>query len=176
MQYLQNAKNNRDPQQPYAVQAAEFTEALREMLAKVAPHPPKELFQLITRLDGAKPKDKAHLISNPGIFHRMNSILHRKPGLTMGELSQALSVPLYTATRMVDSLVAAGLAERLSDPDDRRIVRVTLTDDGLRFHEAINADVTRNIQRIMACLTTEEQDILIALFRKITASLKESKI
>ena len=93
----------------------------------------------------------------------------------MGELSQALSVPLYTATRMVDSLVENGLAERLPDPDDRRIVRVTLTDDGLRFHEAIESRITKDIQKIMACLTPEEQDILMALLRKVTASLKESE-
>jgi len=75
---------------------------------------------------------------------------------------------------MVDSLVENGLADRLSDPEDRRVVRVTLTDNGLRFHEAFEAHVAQNSQRIMACLTPEEQRILIALLRKIAASLRES--
>jgi DNA-binding MarR family transcriptional regulator len=76
---------------------------------------------------------------------------------------------------MVDSLVATGLADRLSDPDDRRVVRVTLTEDGRRLHQAIEAHVAQSIQRIMACLTPEEQDILITLLRKVASSLKESE-
>ena len=173
---MHDASNGGDPQQqPYAGQAAQFVRELAEVLAKVASPPPDELLQLISRLEGAQSKDKPHRVSNPVAFHRISSILYRKPGSTMGELSQALSVPLYTATRMVDSLVENGLADRLSDPDDRRIVRVSLTDDGLRFHEAIEAHVALNIQRIMACLTPEEQGILVALFRKVTASLKESQ-
>jgi DNA-binding MarR family transcriptional regulator len=175
MQMLPNANNGGNPQQPYAEQAAQFIAELREILVKLAPPPPDEVLSLISRLEGAQAKDKSHLISKHVAFHRMRNILHRKPGSTMGELSQALSVPLYTATRMVDSLVATGLADRLSDPDDRRIVRVTLTEDGRRLHQAIEAHVAQSIQKIMACLTPEEQGILITLLRKVAASLKESK-
>src|SRR5436309_5888819 len=44
--------------------------------------------------------------------------------LTMGELSSELSVPMSTATRIVDGLVRSGMAERVNDSNDRRIVRV----------------------------------------------------
>lgn len=93
----------------------------------------------------------------------------------MGELSQALSVPLYSATRAVDSLVAVGLVDRQSDPGDRRVVRVTLTEDGLRLHRAIEEHLARNIERVMACLTPGEQGILVDLLRKVAASLKETE-
>jgi len=176
VQILHNANNGSDSQQQsYAGQAAQFIEDLTHILAKVTPHPPDEVLQLISRPEGAQSKDKPHLISNPAAFHRMGSILHRKPGLTMGELSQALSVPLYTATRMVDRFVEDGLADRLSDPDDRRIVRVTLTDNGRRFHEAIEDHLVENTERVMACLTPDEQGILIALLHKVAASLIESQ-
>jgi len=148
---------------------------LAEVLVKVASPPPDEVLQLISRLEGAQSKDKPHRIPNPVALYRMGSILHRKPGSTMGELSQALSVSLCTATRMVDRFVEDGLADRLSDPNDRRIVRVTLTDNGLRFHEAFEAHVAQESQRIMACLTPEEQGILIAILHKVAASLIESK-
>ena len=176
VQYSDAANNSGRPQkEPYAGQAAQFIEDLAEILAKVAPLPSDEVLQLASRLEGAQPKDKPRLISHPPAFHRMGRILHRKPGLTMGELSQALSVPLYTATRMVDWLVESGLADRLSDPNDRRVVRVTLTDDGRRFQELIEAHVAHSIQRVMACLTPEEQGTLIALLHKVAVSLTESK-
>jgi DNA-binding MarR family transcriptional regulator len=176
MQISHDANNRGNSQQTsYAGQAAQVIEELREILAKVSPPPPDEVLSLISRLEGAEAKDKPYLIPKHVAFHRMRNILHRKPGSTMGELSQALSVPLYSVTRMVDWLVATGLADRLSDPADRRVVRVTLTDDGQRLHQAIEARVTQSIHRIMACLTPEEQGILITLLRKVTASLKESE-
>jgi DNA-binding MarR family transcriptional regulator len=175
MQILPDANNGGDSQQPYAEQASQVIEQLKEILAEVAPPPPDEVLPLISQLEGAQAKDKSPLIAKHVAFQRLRSILHRKPGLTMGELSQALSVPLYSVTRMVDSLVATGLADRLSDPDDRRVVRVTLTEDGRRLHQAIEAHVAQSIQRIMACLTPEEQDILITLLRKVASSLKESE-
>jgi len=175
VQILPDANSGGNRQQPYAEQASQVIEQLREILAKVAPPPPHEVPSLISRLEGAQAKDKSLLISKHVAFHRLRNILHRKPGLTMGELSQALSVPLYAATRMVDSLVATGLADRLSDADDRRVVRVTLTEDGRRLHQAIEAHVAQSIQRVMACLTPEEQGVLITLLRKVAASLKESK-
>jgi DNA-binding MarR family transcriptional regulator len=172
MQISHNANNyGGRQQQPYAEQAARFIKEIAEVMSP----PPDEVIQLASRLVGAQFKDIPDRISNPHAFHRISGILHQKPSSTMGELSQALSVPLYTATRMIDSLVENGLADRLSDPDDRRIVRVTLTDDGLRFHEAIEAHIAQKVHRIMACLTPEEQGILIALLRKVTASLKESE-
>ena len=157
MQLLHNASDSGNSQpEPHAGQVAQFIEALREVLEKVASPPPDEALQLMGRLESAQSKHRPPLISNPVHFHRISSILHGKPGPTMGELSDALSVPLYTATRMVDPLVENGLADRLSDPDDRRVVRVTLTDDGLRLHKAMEAHLAQTIQRIMACLTHQE--------------------
>jgi DNA-binding MarR family transcriptional regulator len=176
MRCSQHATNTGElKQQPHAGQATKIIEELREILAKVSSPPRDEVLSLISRLESTPPKDKPPPISKLVAFHRMRRILYRKPGSTMGELSQALSVPLYSATRAIDSLVAIGLVDRLSDPDDRRVVRVILTDDGLRLHEAIEAHFTQNIQRIMACLTPEEQGILVTLLRKVAASLKESE-
>jgi DNA-binding MarR family transcriptional regulator len=52
------------------------------------------------------------------------------PGHTMGEIATRAGVPAPTATRMVDRLVADGLAYRLSDPWDRRRVLVHISPAG----------------------------------------------
>ena len=49
---------------------------------------------------------------------------------TMSEVAGALELQPSTATGMVDDLVERGLVERCDDPDDRRVVRVTLTAKG----------------------------------------------
>jgi DNA-binding MarR family transcriptional regulator len=51
-------------------------------------------------------------------------------GETMGRLSERLGVRQNALTQAADRLVKRGLAERLSDPSDRRIVRLCLTGTG----------------------------------------------
>ena len=93
----------------------------------------------------------------------------------MGELSHALAVPMSTATRAVERWVDSGFAQRLSDPDDRRIVRIDLTESGRRLHEIIENSISRSIQRAMGCLTSEEQGMLFTLTRKVAERLSEVK-
>ncbi|HLJ56828.1 MAG TPA: MarR family transcriptional regulator [Chthonomonadaceae bacterium] len=52
------------------------------------------------------------------------------PGETMGRLSEQLGVRQNALTQAADRLVRHGLAERLSDPHDRRVVRLRLTKTG----------------------------------------------
>ena len=54
-------------------------------------------------------------------------------GETMGRLSDRLGVRQNALTQAADRLVRHGLAERLSDPNDRRIVRLRLTATGAEW-------------------------------------------
>ena len=48
----------------------------------------------------------------------------------MGDLSRILGVPFSTSTRTADWLVNNGYVQRLTDPNDRRLVCVELTEAG----------------------------------------------
>jgi len=68
--------------------------------------------------------------------------------LTMGELAERLCVKPHTAVEMADRMVALGLVERVQDTDDRRRVRVRLTEDGevqLRSLAAAHVHLLRRI-------------------------------
>lgn len=52
------------------------------------------------------------------------------PDINVSELSQALSVHVSTASNLLDKLARAGLVERIPDEEDRRVVRLRLTDKG----------------------------------------------
>jgi len=108
-----------------------------------------------------------------GIFYRVSSSLLKHSELTMGELSGALSVPFSKATRIVDSLVADGYLERLHDPDDRRVIKVALTDKGNRLHGTIESFTGEHVQQILSGLTPEEQEILFVLIRKVVSALEK---
>src|SRR5438105_9528784 len=53
--------------------------------------------------------------------------------LTLGRLASAEGVRPPTMTRLVESLLQAGLIVRTVDPDDRRVVRVDATPKGKRL-------------------------------------------
>jgi len=133
----------------------------------------RELAQIQDRLGGMQQGRNAHPDANYELFYRVSSNIHGRDSLTMGELSSALSVPLSTATRMVDWLVDNGYVQRLPDPDDRRVVRVALTEAGKEVHQTIDSYVKARIQNIISCLSDEECTTLLSLFGKVVSSLRE---
>lgn len=52
------------------------------------------------------------------------------PDITVSQLGQALSVHVSTASNLLDKLAKAGLVERQRGEEDRRVVRLRLTDAG----------------------------------------------
>jgi DNA-binding MarR family transcriptional regulator len=134
----------------------------------------KELAQIQERLEGMHPNRESHPHANYELFYRVSNSIYRKESLTMGELGSVLSVPLSTATRIVDWLVDNGYVHRLPDPEDRRIVRVALTDNGRDIHKAIERYVRQRVQQILSCLTAGERLTLLNLIGKVVSALKEA--
>ncbi|MCW3097558.1 MAG: hypothetical protein JWL77_3176 [Chthonomonadaceae bacterium] len=64
------------------------------------------------------------------LYGDRETTLSSGPGETMGRLSERLHVRQNALTQAADRLVNHGLAERLSDASDRRIVRLRLTATG----------------------------------------------
>lgn len=91
-------------------------------------------------------------------------------GRTMGEIAARASVPAPTATRLVDKLVADGLAFRRSDPWDRRRVLVHVSPEGHALIEGIAADLDHAFGTVLSGLDAQDRlDILGVLARMNTA-------
>jgi len=90
----------------------------------------------------------------------------------MGELSHALDFPLSSATRIVDWLVKNDYAMRLDDPEDRRIVRVTLTEAGLEIYRTINEFFLQRIELVLRQFTPQEIEILRSVLSRIVDTLE----
>lgn len=149
-----------------------FLKYLNEISAKLISPPDEEIEYIRTQLGKALSREVPAFSGTPGVFYNLSRTLYHNSNLTMGELSQALSVPLSTATRMVDWWVENEFAQRLNDPGDRRVVRVSLTDTGKRLHELIEKSLSENVQQCLNCLTSEEQTVLLTLIRKVAQGLK----
>ena len=134
----------------------------------------KELAQIQENLQGMHPQREHQPNANYELFYRACSSIYPKGNMTMGEFSNALSVPLSTATRIADWLVDNGYIQRLPDSDDRRVVRVSLTDMGRELFKAIDRYIRDRMLQILSGLTAEERTILLTLVAKVVSGLKET--
>jgi DNA-binding MarR family transcriptional regulator len=94
--------------------------------------------------------------------------------LTPTQLFSSLMLTSGAITHRSDQLVKAGLVQRKPDPDDRRGIRVKLTDSGLaKINEAVTAHV-ENECRMLRHLSRQERSLLISLLRRILSGLERS--
>lgn len=134
----------------------------------------KELAEIQTTLQGMNPQ-RASQPSNGNyeLFYRACSGIYPQGQITMGEFGSALAVPLSTATRIADWLVEKGYIQRLPDAEDRRVVRVALTEAGKELYRAIDKYIRQRIQQVLSGLTEEERTMLLALVGKLVSGLKQ---
>lgn len=80
----------------------------------------------------------------------------------MGELSRATAIPQSTATRMVDWMVDNGYVDRFQDDEDRRVVRIRLTESGRDLLLAAQAQVRELSALFLKRLPAVQRAILIS--------------
>lgn len=78
-------------------------------------------------------------------------------GETMGHLSERLSVRQSALTQAADRLIGHGLAERLNDRSDRRVVRLRLTPKGRTWIAERKARRQERIERLWELLDPGER-------------------
>jgi DNA-binding MarR family transcriptional regulator len=120
--------------------------------------------------------------SNPATAQVMNlqeahTLLNMgaKGPMTMSEIAATLQLSLSSVTTIVDKLEGKRLVRRDRSGTDRRIVRVELTPEGAKFHSLIEKSHLRLTRDFLNSLKAQEQDLLLELFRKMTATFKSGK-
>jgi DNA-binding MarR family transcriptional regulator len=95
-------------------------------------------------------------------------LLHQEgTGLSMHQVAEALSVTPSSATQLVDRLVRLGLVERLREEEDRRLVRVQLSEAARqRFEEMMRLHL-RGLAAVTEPLSDEELRTLVDLLARI---------
>ncbi len=108
------------------------------------------------------------------VFYRLGLVLSGagKP-LTMSEIAEGLTVPLSTATRLVDGMVRSGYVHRLSDSQDRRVVRIALTGTGEILYQGLCDFVTQRIVQVLKHLNAEERRNLVKLLGKVVMAMEK---
>ena len=91
----------------------------------------------------------------------------------MSTIAADLKVAASSATRAVGRLVDRGLASRRRDLDDGRIVRIVLTDEGLRIQAIARSGRHAFAVRVLQHFHPEDRAALAELMPKLAAALNE---
>ena len=92
---------------------------------------------------------------------RMLVVLSSRGATKLVALADLLGVAPSTAMRMVDRLIAAGLADRKTNPDNRRETLLQLTDEGRHTVEDVTARRRQEITSIVQRLAPQQRTALI---------------
>jgi MarR family transcriptional regulator, organic hydroperoxide resistance regulator len=99
--------------------------------------------------------------------------LDNTTGKTMRELTEILAVPPSSVTGLVDTLVERHTLERISDPEDRRIVRVKLTQNGLEYVTTIRTHLMNQYRISMNDMNQTELQLLERMYQSILGRMLE---
>ena len=95
-------------------------------------------------------------------------------GVRLTDIGGRLLQRVPDVSRLVDRLEDAHLAVRMSDREDRRVVRVALTANGRQLLVDIDADLQAEMERLYSALSGPEQRRLYTLLEKAAAVLAAS--
>lgn len=89
--------------------------------------------------------------------------------LSPGQIGSQTLVTSGTITNRVDRLEARGLVRRERDPNDRRGVRVVLTDDGRHLVDQALTDLLDRERQLLEDLTANDQRALATMLRTVVS-------
>ena len=114
---------------------------------------------------------------SPAHVHLLFAIGGKKEGISVKELAEGASVTPGAITQFIDTLVEKGLVMREGDPNDRRIVRLKLTQLAKNQFEKFRKAHLASFCRVFDVLSDDEIKQLTALISRIDNAhdVKESE-
>jgi DNA-binding MarR family transcriptional regulator len=97
--------------------------------------------------------------------------LKRRPGASQSELADMMEIEKAPAGKIVDRLEERGWIERRTDPVDRRINRIFLTDRGERVHAVIWPIAQATVNDALVDLSEAEASQLMDLLTRVKSRL-----
>lgn len=99
--------------------------------------------------------------------------LCRNDGLTISELSEKMFLKNSTMTTLIDRMERDGLVYRARTSEDRRVVRIFLTDKGTTLNNQL-PDFDGEVEKILdSKMSKEEIETLIVLLNKLSEKIIE---
>ncbi|QIZ06118.1 MarR family transcriptional regulator [Priestia megaterium] len=94
-------------------------------------------------------------------------VLYQKGKQTIQQIGNCILVSSGSMTYVIDKLEQRGLLRRNACPDDRRVIHVTLTDDGNEWMNDIMPKYHKFVNQMFDSLDSDEAETLVRLLKKV---------
>jgi DNA-binding MarR family transcriptional regulator len=114
-----------------------------------------------------------HTTSELGITSTQASILFMLAVgkcVTAADIAREYGIDASAVTRLIDRLEKRGLLSRVRSEEDRRVVRLALTDEGQLTAGKVPAIFTRVLDNLLNGLSPEEVGFLKSMLRRVLAN------
>lgn len=125
----------------------------------------RDTFLAVVRLADLLACESSRLLAPEGLTGPQYNILRILRGakgeaLPCGTIGARMLTPVPDLTRVLDKLESRALVERRRDAEDRRVVRVRITDAGLRLLEKLDKPMDDLHERQLAGLSDKQAEQL----------------
>ncbi len=134
----------------------------------------EELLRNMTRTAKMPFQKKVEDISH-GEKKILGFLTFAKCSATSGELSEALYLTTPRVASALNSLSKKGFIERSRDASDKRIVIVTITEEGIRFMEDERKEALSMIEQTLEKLGEHDAKEFVRILKRITDITIESE-
>ena len=107
---------------------------------------------------------------SPGAYYVL-LLLGNCSEISMSEIGEKLYISKPNVTTLIDKLIKEGLAERLPDKQDRRIIKIRLTKKGSSFVEKNKKIFREHINEKLLILSEEELERFVSSLRTFSEML-----
>jgi DNA-binding MarR family transcriptional regulator len=91
--------------------------------------------------------------------------------LSMGELCKMANIKMPSMTEAVDRFEKEGILDRIRDDEDRRVVKVKMTEKGKKMHKEVLIRRADELTKIFGVLTTKDRTKLVDSLKNVSEIL-----
>ena len=109
----------------------------------------------------------------PHSYYHVLKVLSKRGELPMSEIGRRVCISKSNMTSLIDKLVENGLAERLPDKNDRRVINIAITDKGKDMVGKWCRHSNKDIKTKLSSLSEEDQKIFYESIENIKTILNK---
>lgn len=109
----------------------------------------------------------------PGSQSHIMYLLQQNGPKMMSELADALHITAGAVTTASNHLIARGHIARIRDEDDRRVVRLDITEKGRKTIQELQNEGRKIMKCVFNDIPNTELDMMTAIFEKATKNIDD---
>lgn len=140
-----------------------------------AAHQLRELVRVLVRNLGILEQNEASCCGTTiGQCHAVVEI-GRTEGISLNELADLLNLDKSTMSRTVSNIIDQDLAERETDPSDRRYLKIRLTEQGKIVYGTVENSMDDYFTRVFDSIPEEKHAQVLESLQLLSEAAKENK-